>query len=119
MTVEEIGIYTVADLELERGLDETLEQIRDEGVVGAPVLAVEILSPSTRRRDIVTKREILQRHGCAHYWVLDPDDVSLRAWHLVGGRYRLHTHVVGDQEVRLTEPVELNFRVADLLPARR
>ncbi|USQ80402.1 Uma2 family endonuclease [Ornithinimicrobium faecis] len=119
MTVEEIGIYTVADLELERGLDETLEQIRDEGVVGAPVLAVEILSPSTRRRDLVTKREILQRHGCAHYWVLDPDEVSLRAWRLVDGRYQLHVQAAGDQEVRLFEPAKLTLRVADLLPPRR
>lgn len=184
MTVEEIGIYTVADLERERGLDErlrwellegelvmtpaprpihqqlglrlavrllesvnqdavdamtapidvhlsertvlqpdlvvaALEQIRDDGVSGAPVLVVEVLSPSTRRRDLVTKFAILERAGCPHYWVLDPEDVSLRVWRLVGGHYRLHVHAAGDQEVRLTEPAELTFRVADLLPPGR
>ncbi|GGK71348.1 hypothetical protein GCM10011509_19810 [Ornithinimicrobium pekingense] len=65
----------------------------------------------------MTKLGILERARCPHYWVVDPDDLSLRAWHLVDDRYVLHTRVAGDQEVRLTAPLDVAFRVADLVPA--
>src|SRR5699024_12703801 len=39
----------------------------------APLLAVEILSPSTRGIDMMLKKDRLQRAGCSHYWVVDPD----------------------------------------------
>jgi Uma2 family endonuclease len=42
-------------------------------VRGAPDLAVEILSPSTRRTDEVTKRRLFDRSGVGEYWVVDPE----------------------------------------------
>lgn len=180
MTVEQIGIYTIEDLERERGLDERLRwelldgelvmapaprpahhqvvaalydrlrpairnravlyfapvdlyldertvlqpdlvvvdraQVGEEGLHGAPLLAVEVLSPSSRRNDLVTKLEILQRAGCPHYWVVDPACATLWAWRLVEGRYELQVRAQGDDEVHVTEPVELSLRVGDLLP---
>ena len=46
----------------------TLKNLR-----GAPDLAVEILSPSTRSRDTQLKRDVYQRTGVAEYWVIDPE----------------------------------------------
>lgn len=91
------------------------EQIGHDGVNGVPVLVVEVLSPSTRRRDLVHKRGVLERAGCPHYWVLDPDGMSLWVWRLVEGAYVLEHHVTGAEEVRLTVPVEVTLRVSDLL----
>ena len=48
----------------------------------APLLAVEVLSPSTRGIDLLLKRDRLRRSGCASYWVLDPLDPRLIAWDL-------------------------------------
>jgi Uma2 family endonuclease len=48
----------------------------------APVLAVEVLSPSTRGIDLLLKRDRLRRSGCASYWVVDPLDPRLVAWDL-------------------------------------
>ncbi len=48
----------------------------------APVLAVEVLSPSTRSIDLHVKRERLRRAGCRSYWVLDPLEPRLVAWDL-------------------------------------
>ena len=93
-----------------------LSQIRNDGIHGAPVLAVEVLSPSTRRRDLVQKRDVLQRAGCPHYWVLDPDELRLWVWRLVDEVYVLEHQVSGKEEIRLTAPVELALRVTDLLP---
>jgi len=92
--------------------------IEDEFVSAAPILAVEILSPSTRRRDLVTKLDILQRAGCPHYWVIDPADASVRIWELVSGAYRLVIHAHGDEQVTVSEPVHLSFAVNDLISPR-
>lgn len=49
-----------------------------------PVLAVEILSPTSRRNDLVRKPEILAQFGVEHYWVIDPVNPSLRVFRLTG-----------------------------------
>jgi Uma2 family endonuclease len=36
-------------------------------------LAIEIASPSTRRRDQTIKRDLYERAGVAEYWFVDPD----------------------------------------------
>jgi len=41
-------------------------------VQGAPDLAVEVLSPSTRRRDLGRKRVRYEACGVQEYWTLDP-----------------------------------------------
>ena len=41
-------------------------------IQGAPDLVVEILSPSTGRRDWGVKRELYAKHGVKEYWVADP-----------------------------------------------
>ncbi len=40
---------------------------------GAPDLAVEILSPSTSRRDRRDKFDLYERHGVGEYWLADPE----------------------------------------------
>ncbi|MPZ96773.1 MAG: Uma2 family endonuclease [Propionibacteriales bacterium] len=75
----------------------------------APVLAVEVLSPSTRRLDRTLKRSRFQEAGCPSYWVVDPDEPSLTAWDLHDRRYTEAAHVVGDQTyaARLPYPVDI------------
>lgn len=45
-----------------------------------PDLIIEILSPSNRGLDLVTKRDDYNRFGVAEYWVIDPADASIRCW---------------------------------------
>ena len=42
-----------------------------------PILIVEILSPSTRRRDREQKRELYVDAGVAEYWMVDPETRSI------------------------------------------
>lgn len=42
-------------------------------MLGAPALVVEILSPSTRKRDQTLKLRLFEKHGVREYWMVDPD----------------------------------------------
>jgi len=60
---------------------------RERGLLRASdvVLALEIISPSSRRMDTVVKHGEYADAGIPHYWVVDLDgDVSLTACHLAG-----------------------------------
>ena len=46
--------------------------ITPANIQGAPDLIVEILSPSSSRRDWRDKRELYASHGVKEYWIVDP-----------------------------------------------
>jgi Uma2 family endonuclease len=69
-----------------------------------PVLAVEVLSPSTRRFDYMLKRSRFEAAGMPAYWVVDPDGPSLTAWELRDGGYVEVAHVTGAEEFRAGLP---------------
>jgi Uma2 family endonuclease len=48
--------------------------------VGVPLLAIEILSPTTALRDRGAKRRIYQRAGVAEYWIVDLDARLIERW---------------------------------------
>ncbi len=52
-----------------------------------PELIVEILSPSTGRKDRVLKLNHYQSAGVTHYWILDPEDGIIEAYELRDERY--------------------------------
>ncbi len=45
-----------------------------------PVLAIEVLSPSTARYDRAFKRRYYQRAGVPEFWVVDPDARLIERW---------------------------------------
>ena len=60
---------------------ERADIITAANVQGTPDLVVEILSPSTARRDWTQKRELYARHGVKEMWLVDPEERKL--WALV------------------------------------
>ena len=44
----------------------------DRCIYGAPDLVMEVLSPSTRKKDIVLKLQKYEHAGCKEYWIIDP-----------------------------------------------
>ena len=81
----------------------------------APLLAVEILSPSTRRVDLTLKRSRFEAAGCPSYWVVDPDEPSVTVWQLEGETYVEVAHVTGEGQVLVDAPYPVNFRPAALV----
>lgn len=49
-----------------------LDILTEPNIQGAPALVVEVLSPSTRKRDLGVKRQLFDRGGVREYWLVDP-----------------------------------------------
>lgn len=59
----------------------------EKNLPAPPVLAVEVLSPSTRLVDLDLKKERYERAGIPSYWVVDPTTLVLTAFELVDSSY--------------------------------
>jgi len=81
----------------------------------APLLAVEVLSPSTRRFDLHPKRARYEAAGCANFWVVDPDAPSILAWELQDGVYVKVGRASGTELFTTDVPFPVEFRPADLI----
>ena len=84
----------------------------------APVLAVEVLSPSTRRFDLMTKRSRYESAGTGSYWVVDPIEPSLTAWDLRGDVFVEVAHVGADEVFSATLPFPVSVVPARLVADR-
>ena len=107
----------------ERSLQPDVLVVRREDVgEGAlsvpPLLVVEVLSPSTRVRDLTLKRELYAQSGVASYWLLDPGTdpgtASLTVLALADGGYTERARVVGEDELGVDAP-PVSVRPADLV----
>lgn len=76
----------------------------DKRLPVAPLLAIEILSPSTAVTDLNVKFARYERAGIPAYWVLDPTRPSLVAWELREGAYVEVAEVDGDTPFHATLP---------------
>ncbi len=47
-------------------------KLTDRGCSGAPDLIIEILSPSSRKMDYITKNALYSDAGVKEYWIVDP-----------------------------------------------
>ena len=61
------------------------DKLDEHGCKGAPDLIVEILSPSTQRRDRFEKFSLYQRAGVREYWIVDPDRTMVQVFTLEEG----------------------------------
>jgi Uma2 family endonuclease len=59
----------------------------DYGFDGPPDLVVEILSPSNRKYDLVTKSSRYAALGVPEYWIVDPSKPALIVGKLLDGEY--------------------------------
>jgi Uma2 family endonuclease len=90
------------------------EDFTDRDLPTAPLLVVEVLSPSTRRIDRMLKYARYEAAGCPSYWLVDPDEPALTVFELRDGRYVEQAQVTGDGTVRVEHPFPVELRPSDL-----
>ncbi|HEY0828580.1 MAG TPA: type II toxin-antitoxin system prevent-host-death family antitoxin [Bacilli bacterium] len=60
-----------------------IENIDQKGKYkGTPALVVEVLSPSTRGKDLIKKLDLYKRSGVKEYWVVDPMNEQITIYSL-------------------------------------
>ena len=65
------------------------EKVKPDAVYGAPDLVVEILSPSTARRDRKEKMQAYAKAGVQEYWLVSYAERSVEVYYLSDGRFEL------------------------------
>lgn len=93
-----IGRVFIAPLDVVLAPDQVLEPdllyvshersgILRRHVMGAPDLAVEVLSTHSHRRDRVRKRQLYEQYGVIEYWIVDPEGEPVDVYRLENGVY--------------------------------
>jgi 16S rRNA (adenine1518-N6/adenine1519-N6)-dimethyltransferase len=77
-------------------------------------LAIEIVSPSTRRRDRLEKPSEYAAAGVPHFWRIERHPTHVFAYDLVDGRYELAAE--STDELRLSAPFGIRLPIPDITP---
>ena len=63
--------------------------IKLDGIHGAPDLVVEVLSPGTSKNDKGYKKDLYEKAGVKEYWIIDPMLRSIEVYLLTDGKFAL------------------------------
>jgi Uma2 family endonuclease len=77
--------------------------LTEKNLQGPPSLAVEVLSPSTRKRDARLKRDLFERTGVREYWLVDPELDTVQVFRRDdSGKYRRAAEHTAEDDHELT-----------------
>ena len=93
---------------------ERLHIVTEAHVQGAPDLVVEVLSPSTRSRDLGVKAHLYARFHVSEYWAVDPDMNTLTIYRLTTDGYQVTGPFRVDEVVQSPLFPETALAIADL-----
>jgi len=93
--------------------------IVEDRVRGAADLVAEVLSPGSRRRDRIEKRDLYEQHGVREYWVIDSEAETVEVLFLDRGEYRLAGRWRPGEQARSQLLKGFKVAVADLFAKDR
>ncbi len=64
------------------------EILDDKGCNGAPDFVIEILSPSTAKKDLSLKHSLYEENGVKEYWVVYPTDEIVEVYLLTANKFQ-------------------------------
>lgn len=83
--------------------------VSSNGILGAPDLVIEVVSPAHPMRDRIVKRALYARSGVPEYWIVDPDERSIEVLSLEGDTWRAAGFLTG--EAVLVSPTVAGLRM--------
>jgi len=89
----------------------------NKAIYGAPDLVVEVLSKSTKNRDLTIKKDTYEKYGVKEYWIVDPLMKIIDAYILCDGKFVFDDEYIcyDDDEIEdLTdaEKAEVKFEIS-------
>ena len=80
--------------------------LTDQNIQGTPALVIEVLSPSTRKRDREVKRRLYDRAGVREYWLVDPDMSAVTVHRrTTDGSFPAAAHLTAERRDTLETPL--------------
>ena len=93
------------------------KKIEERGIVGAPDLVVEIISPSTSSKDNIIKRRIYEQAGVKEFWLVHPVDRLIRVYKLgKDGRFEREEIYDDTAEIAIAQFAGLSVDCRRLFP---
>ena len=77
------------------------------GIYGVPDMVVEVLSKSTKKKDLTVKKDIYEKNGVKEYWIIDPWAKGVTVYLLRDGKFELD-----DEEKAAVKP-EIKVSIFD------
>jgi Uma2 family endonuclease len=90
-------------------LDDRLSLIGAKNLQGAPSIAIEVVSESSRRKDEVTKRRLYEQFGVDEYWIADPETETLKLYRRNGDAFDRAIEINTDTGGTITSPLLPGF----------
>ena len=95
-----------------------LSKLDKRGCCGAPDMIVEILSPSTLKKDVTDKFALYEESGVKEYWIVHPEDKAVTVFLLQeNGKYndgityewegKIPVHTFNDYSINLNDIFEI------------
>jgi Uma2 family endonuclease len=94
-----------------------LSKVADNGINGTPDFLVEILSPTSLKRDVHEKFVLYERFGVREYWIINPRERYINVFTLQSdGKYDDGTHydINQDAEIQLSIIEGLTIKLSDI-----
>lgn len=95
-----------------------LNKIEKAGCFGPPDLLIEILSPSTSKKDLNQKFEIYETSGVKEYWIVYPMERLVTVYALKEGRYTHHQSYTHEETMTSILFPELELDLSGILVER-
>jgi Uma2 family endonuclease len=94
---------------------ERLDIVTKKGVEGPPDLVIEILSPSSVKRDREGKLKSYARFDVQEYWIVDPANEAIEQYMLSDKRYDLAQVYTEDEQVQSDRVQCVSFSMNDIM----
>ena len=91
--------------------------IKANGYYGAPAWVIEVLSPSTAGRDVISKRRLYEVNGVREYWIVDPTHNLVTRFYLCNNEYAKAEFFSQNNLIGSVVFPELSINLAHIFPA--
>ncbi|WP_240613631.1 Uma2 family endonuclease [Pueribacillus theae] len=94
---------------------ERMQILSNRGIEGAPDLIIEILSPSTLKRDKIDKLKTYADYQVPEYWIVEPETGVLEQYIQIDERLELVNIFHGNEPVSSSNITCISFTMAEIM----